>query len=694
MAPRSSSVVLGLYALLVGGCGSSESDEASSGGPGDCAPGEWLRDDGVCVPAGLPPDMPCPPGEWQREEDGACIPAGIPPDGCGVGFVHDGDRGCEPILPEGPCPEGLMAVPGERSCREVAPCAPGSWGDVPIEPDTEYVDASYTGGASDGSASAPWTSIQAGVDAALAGAIVAVAGGSYVEDVRIEDKSVRLWGRCPALVELAGTGAELAALFIRAGASGSEVRRLAITGQAMGVLLSGSEDVLVEEAWIHDNALRGLNAQADFGPTSVVVRGSLLEQNHELGVFVSGSDATLEATVVRDTLHDEQGMRGTGTSVQADPETGARASVTVARSLFEQNHEFGVFVGGSDATLEATVVRATLPDAQGFGRGMNVQADPATGARARVIVARSLFEQNHDLGVHVSGSDATLETTMVRDTLPDAQGLVGRGMNVQADPETGARASVTIARSLLEQNHTAGVFVSGSDATVEATVVRDTLLDAPGLLGRGMSVQDDPAKGARASVTVARSLLEQNHTTGVFVSGSDATLEAIVMRDTLPDAQGPRGRAVQVQSNPKTGNAASVTLRASLFERSVEAAIFVIGAATAELEACILRDTVSSQHGILGDGLVVWSKEGPASAVVTATRIEQSERAAVTSFGAAVALESSLLVCQSFDIGAESWQGENSIFDNRGGVLCGCPKATEPCKAQSYALEPPPPPGE
>jgi hypothetical protein len=39
------------------------------------------------------------------------------------------------------------------------------WGDIPVESDTEHVDASYSGGNSDGSSAAPWTTIQAGVDA-------------------------------------------------------------------------------------------------------------------------------------------------------------------------------------------------------------------------------------------------------------------------------------------------------------------------------------------------------------------------------------------------------------------------------------------------------------------------------------------------------------------------------------------------
>jgi hypothetical protein len=276
--------------------------------------------------------------------------------------------------------------------------------------------------------------------------------------------------------------------------------------------------------------------------------------------------------------------------------------------------------------------------------------------------------------------------------LPDAQGG-SRGIGVQDNPATGARSNLVVKSSLLERNHEVGVFVGGSDATVEATVVRDTLPNAQGFSGHGIGVQLNPATGARSSVVVKSSLLERNHEAGVHVSGSDATVEATVVREAFPDAQGLYGRAVQVQLSPETGAAASALLRASLFERSLEAGIMVVGPATAEVDACVVRDTRANQRGFLGDGLVVWSLDGAASAAVTATVIERSDRAAVSSFGATVALGSSLLMCQSFDIGAEPWEGQNAVFDDRGGVLCGCPEATERCLAKSYALEPPPPVG-
>jgi hypothetical protein len=615
------SILVGWVLLL--GC-HAEDDAASSGTPADCPPGQWMGDDGACTSGGLPPDMPCPPGEWQRGTE--CVPAGVPADGCGEGFAHDGDRGCEPILPEQDCAEGLMAIPGETTCREVAACAAGTWGDIPVEPDTEYVDASYAAGASDGSQTAPWTTIQEGIDAALPGAIVAVAEGSYPESLEVYGKPVRLWGKCPALVDIAGTG--FASIDIRIGAGGTEVRRLSIAGQTLGLGLSGSEDVLADEIWIRDNADRGVDVESALGPTGITVRRSLIERAREVGMYFSGSNGTVEDVVVRE----------------------------------------------------------TLPVPMGLGRGIGIDG-AAPGVR--VTVTRSLVERNHEIGVYVDGASATLESTVIRNTFPNAPSFVGRGINAQ--DSGGARASVDVLRSLVERSHEIGVFAEASDVTIEATVVRDTMADPPSVAGNGIVAQDDPITSARAMVAVARSLVERSAQIGVLAAGGDAVVEATVVRDTFANAAGYGGHAIHVQVDPKTFAAGSAVLRTSLFERSVEAAVIVSGPATAEIEACLVRDTVPNDIGSFGDGLLVWSYDGPASAAVTATRIERSARAAVSNFSGTVSLGSSLLLCQSFDIGSEPWMGVSAIFDDRGGVLCGCPDATEPCQAQSYMLQPPQP---
>ncbi|HZO12696.1 MAG TPA: hypothetical protein VFB62_05550, partial [Polyangiaceae bacterium] len=139
--------------------------------------------------------------------DGRCIRPGIPPDGCAAGFVHDGDDGCEPILPEEPCAPGLIAVPGDPQCRPVMPCGEGRWGDIPLEATTQFVDARYAGGASDGSAERPWTTIGDAVAAAPENGLIAIGAGTYSEDVVVAYKTLRIWGVCPDQVEIVGMGA-------------------------------------------------------------------------------------------------------------------------------------------------------------------------------------------------------------------------------------------------------------------------------------------------------------------------------------------------------------------------------------------------------------------------------------------------------------------------------------------------------
>ncbi|HZO13360.1 MAG TPA: hypothetical protein VFB62_08870, partial [Polyangiaceae bacterium] len=694
---------IGLSAL---GCHGSDDDEPLTEPSAGCAAGEWLREDGQCIAAGLPPDMPCLPGEWLRD-DGLCIPAGVPPDGCGQGFVHDGDRGCDPILPEAPCLPGLMAVPGDTSCREVAPCAAGTWGDIPVEPDTEYVDASYAGMDSDGSALKPWTRIQDAVDAAASGAVVAIAEGSYLEDVTVSGNPVRLWGVCPALVEVVGTGAAIAAVSILAGASGTEVRELAVRGDATGIHVFGSLDVRLERVWVHDTAHRGVSIERDFEPTSVSLLASLVEHSQQLGVYVGGAEATVEASAVRDTQPDAQGFAGRGVGVQTDSVTGERGTLLLRTSLVERSHELGMYVSGGEATVEACVVRDTQPDVLGLG----VHAQSVSENPAELLLRTSLVEHNYIAGVSVTGSNVTVEATVVRGTQPDAQGNFGRGVNVVPDLEIGVSGALVLRTSLVEQNHGAGVSVENAEATVEASVVRDGQADAQtagrgvnvqaatlllrtslvernqelGLfvlgsdatvessifrdtqahtlgIARGVGVQDDPVTGARSKLHFVTSLIEQCPEIGLFVEASDATVETSIVRDVLY-----RGIVAQVDGDTNVG--ATLELRGSLVERSREFGVSITGS-VASVESCAVVDTAPSAD-LYGDGVVVWSQLVPASATITKTRIEQSTRAAVSAYGAHLAIGGSTLRCQAFDLDYERYHEIASTLEDLGGNSCG-----------------------
>ena len=829
-----------------------------------CPPGEWPNDNGECQPAGLPLDMPCPPGERLRD-DGGCQPAGVPPEDCGDGFAPDGNGGCDAILPAEDCQKGQMAIPGETVCHDVATCGADAYGDIPVDPaTTQFVNQAYVGADSNGSEAKPWKTIQEGIDAAVAGAIVAVAAGTYSEDAIIEDRPVVLWGRCPALVEVAGTGAELAAVQILGGnAATSEVRGLAVSGAFVGVAVVGASDVVVDRAWIHETGDIGISITDELGPTSARVTASLIEATHTIGVniiasdvklagivvrdvrvaggesangievqadvytntrasvqitasvierahdvgvyvsgsnaelsgvvvrdilsggtgeggigiavednaqinersemlvtasvverangvgvFISGSNAELSGVVVRDIQGNGGGLGGRGITVQSDlmtqersqvhvaasvvertnfigmlvagadmelsgvvvrdiqtdgsagsgqgiavqsaPQANERASLQVTASVVERTHEAGISVLGADAELSGVVVRDILPDVAGkFGGGIYVQDDDETNERASLQVTASVVERTHTTGVLVGGSVAELVGVVVRDILPDDAGNFGAGVVVHDGFKTNERASVQIIASVVERAHEVGVVVSGSDADLMGVVVRDVLPSGAGLGGTGISIQKAMKADERADVQIIASVVERAHQSGVAVWGSDAKLVAVVVRDIASDGSGRLGTGIQVQRDPSTNALGTLHILASIVERTHEAGVLVYNA-DATIEGLIVRNTSANGEGQFGDGIVVWAHHDPAQATITGSVLDSNARAGLASWGAPTRFTSTVLSCNGFDLQGEVYNDIPFSFPDSQNNFCGCPAVADICNALSTGLAPPP----
>jgi hypothetical protein len=470
--------------------------------------------------------------------DGECARPGIPLDGCADGFVHDGAYGCNPTLPVETCPPGLMAVPGETVCRVVKPCGAGTWGDIPIEVDAQHVDASYVGADSDGSSTRPWTKITDAIVAATPGAMVAIAEGSYGEDVDI-GKRVRLWGVCPEKVEVVGQAA-IATLLMRASASGTELHGMAVRGPQIGIAIGGANQVLLEGVWVHDTGWRGV--AAELNAEGARIENSLIESAEEVGIALSGADAEMIGSVVRATRPRSAGqLLGRGVSVQlscgqtgCDPTT--RPHALIQGSVIEGNHEFGMYLSAADATVEGSVVRNTVPRASDswFGRGIHITpsclddiCDPST--RANVTIRGTIVERNHESAVTVMGSDAVLETTVLRTTWPrvlDQRG--GNGINIQLTCSiTGcipsSRANVRLTRSLVEDVNESGVLVANSDSTLVDSVVRLVRTRPDGSLGDGVA---SIAFNGPATVNVERSLIHEIARAGIASFGSSGGITA------------------------------------------------------------------------------------------------------------------------------------------------------------------------
>lgn len=557
--------------------------------------------------AGSPgePSMPCPAGDV-IETGGSCRPAGVPDGDCGEGFASTDGGACDAVLPSSACPAGELALPGEMSCHPVAPCGAGPWGEIPVDATTQYVDASYAGADSDGSAAKPWKTVQAGVDAAAPGGVVAIAKGSYAELVSVQGKPVLLWGACPSETTVVGPGGG-DPIVVLAGAQGSEIHDLGVAGQGVGVTVHGALGVLVDRAWIHDTTNAGVAVDDSGGAAALTVTRSLLEHVAVNGVFVWGASVTLDQTVVRDVQAASDGTWGRGLSIASDADSDTRASVTLKRSIVERSRSFSVIAFGADVLVEDSLVRDTLPE-QGTGdtgTAMNFLDYPEASQFGAAVLRRSVVERSHRCGVCAEGSDLELEATVVRDveaeesTGDHGMGVVAIGGQAPADP----LQRIAVRNSVVERCRKFGLAAAASDADFEGVVVRDVDTQLTGdAYGRGVSFEVNPETMVRSTAAMRGVVVERSHEFGVVLAGADATIDSIAVRDVAPDGKGRFGRGIGTETEITTGAASNLVLRNALVEHVFELGVDAIGA-TLDAEAVVVRDVSGrATDGRLGCG--------------------------------------------------------------------------------------------
>lgn len=605
--------------------------------------------------------------------DGSCTRPGVPVDGCAEGFEHDGEYGCVPVLPAEPCPEGTMATPGDTACHPPMPCGSGKWGDIPRDATTQHVDLGYVG-PSDGSERQPWTTIGEAVEAASPGAVVAITDGTYAESVVVATKPVQLRGVCPDRVTIVGTAgtafgcAPSGVCVLGAGASATVVGGVSVTGGQAGIIVDGATGVVIEGVRVHDNPVRGINLQDELGPASAELRAALVEGNTEFGIYAGGASVVVEDVLVRDGVPRASDMlAGHGIvlslSCGASCDPTKRSEGLVRRTVIERNRGSGITTIASDLVVEDSVVRGQTPLVASGDGGYALAAwthcdDGVEGcdvaSRSNVTVARSVLAYNQDAAVFSSGAAVSLDATVVADTQPRLDQAGGRGVSIQTPCLAGApgmlvcndtiRPQLDLLRSLVDRSHDIGVFVSGGDAAVEATVVRATQARVSDqLAGRGLNLQ--------ASCT-----------------------------------PGPVG-ALCNEDAPAIG-----TVTTSLIADSRSLAVFAGGAAVDVTRSAIRRTSPRLADGVFGDGVTYLTLGAQASGRLEDVTVEDSARAGVASFGASVQLRAATIRCAPFPLTTEDLGGQTSVIEDLGDNRCGCPDATESCKSISAGLEPPTPP--
>ena len=585
--------------IVVGADGCSNSGDL--GGRADSGALDWgvLKCGDGLVPRG-PACVPvfdyCKAGEVSLL-GGGCMRVG-PPAACLAGWKMVKGGWCEPIRPRDACPSGRMAVIGESSCQPIRDCGNHKYGNIKASVKTIYVDRQYAGSNADGSQAKPYQSIDEALSAAPSGAHIAVAAGEYLEDLVI-NKSVTLEGRCPGLVTVKGYKKDHTAT-IQVTASGTVVRGLTVTGSHSGVALFAATGVVVEKCAITDNALLGVLVSEK---SALTVRHTLVARNHAMAVMVQHNSAvTLDTCVLRETKEKLFEKRPVAWGIGAQ----TKSSVSVQNSIITSNGHRGINLVGGTGAVVGCEISETWDGISEKGEGIGVVLESGSA----LIIQRSLLKNNRVIGLAVLDSKVTVESSVIRTTLPRRYDQTGGvGILVKSTSAT-STCKLELKDSLVSRSPYMGIaFFNGGQATIERSVISETGTPACKWAGSfGIWVATSPTKEnplpVKTILEIKNTVVDNSRYGGVWASGgADLTIHRSVVRDIFKPAEGSAssskiGVGVWVQELPEVarlGYRVSLLLRESLVERIQGLGVSVADSGKARIERSLVRDSLPVQ---------------------------------------------------------------------------------------------------
>ena len=313
------------------------------------------------------------------------------------------------------------------------------------------------------------------------GGLVAVGAGTYLETLTLGDdhRNVTLAGRCREGVTIDGSeGAEdEAAVLVKGHRRTPEV-------EIEGVTVTGGA---YTGAWV-EHATVSVNA-VDFRDNTVV------------GLVAMDAAVTLDCVGVYGTRPERGGDLGHGIEILEG------ATLTATGCVIAENADAGVVAidPGTVVELVDTLILDTVPGMAGAGGwGIDMHGGSALSAIGCTI------EGNAEVGLAAlgSGTSVVLEETSI-------VGTAGYGVVVEG-------AALTARGSSIQGNVRIGVIAAGAGTVVqlEDTRVLDTLLDADGLGGYGIEIDDG------AALTAIRSTIQGNLGAGIM-AGEDTIVDLV-----------------------------------------------------------------------------------------------------------------------------------------------------------------------
>jgi hypothetical protein len=357
-----------------------------------------------------------------------------------------------------------------------------------------------------------------------------------------------------------------------------------------------------------------------------LVTGSRVNNLWEGAVTIASSKATLERTVIRETSIAE-GIKAQATGMglltpMVVSHEDTPSTIAISDCLVASNTAIGISLHSSTAKIERSVLRDTrsVRTADGDDMGDGIHATIATGLKKLPVVEMNdcLVTENERAGVRLSAGDGTITRSIIRDARPGwgAGAVAGYGVVAAYDRLLMRPSTLVLRQSLVAGNRTVGVSVTNSQATLEASVVRDTRVhaaDGAGGVGLWLGWEDYPVA---PSASVEDCLFANNQTSAVLVDGGDLTMKRTVARDSLPQANGHYGIGVTAFYRDKSKRGSKLHVTDSVLANNRTHGLLLFGS-TATLKRSAVRETrVRASDGKAGTGITLTDNTGGVSARV------------------------------------------------------------------------------
>jgi hypothetical protein len=426
---------------------------------------------------------------------GGCKPIGVRE--CSKGMTADGQGGCTATTPA--CAFGSFAGLGEPACHEVMECGEAPYGDAPSG--AVFVNGAFTG-VGDGTRDKPFTTIAAAI--AKSPAAIAIADGVYSESI-VLTTPVTLHGRCPAKVEIKGTGTRAIAARAKV-----EIRGVAVTGAGQGIAVDGV-DVKMDQVWIHDTA--GSAVVVLSPSTGAVLSRSLIEKVKNTGAYVEGAALRMESSVIRAVATGSDGRGGNGVQAQIARD-GKPSTVTVVGSIIENAVASAALTYGSDLTIDGSLLR-DIPGRTDVSSCVQAQKGSAAPRAPEVKIIGSILERCAGSGVRIDDGSLTVERSSVRDTKVNSAMALGIAID-------GTSSTLTLHDSFFGGVARRGIYAGGSSGSIERSIVRDVA---------GIGIAIARATTVEPTMTITDCAVLHTNTIGIYSGGSKVDILRTLVRD-------------------------------------------------------------------------------------------------------------------------------------------------------------------